>query len=299
MRKATSATAPSGRRTRTIRSTAALLGLLLVFGSLAPPLALAKRESDTEGEGTSSPGALPGLEIGIGHEPSGEETTLTEVPVGPEESEAEEEVTAPEIETTESGSGEQVMAPAAEGAPPPEAEVAVPVEVTPTPTTEPAVPPPPIEPPAYGVEPAPPAYEPSPSSAAPSGEAVVENEPIAAPMLEPASPGEKAAGRAPEVAPESVPTPVVPVVPTPAPSSPAAAVIPVAAPEPAGSLAGKRTHQVAAGECLWDIAAAYLSSGASNAEIAAEVHRLWRMNAMRIGTGDPDLVMVGTTLRLR
>jgi len=37
---------------------------------------------------------------------------------------------------------------------------------------------------------------------------------------------------------------------------------------------------------------------ASPAEIARIVNRLWTLNADRIGTGDPDLVMAGTTLRL-
>jgi hypothetical protein len=41
-----------------------------------------------------------------------------------------------------------------------------------------------------------------------------------------------------------------------------------------------------------------LPAGASNAEVAAEVRRLWNLNASRIGTGDPDLLMVGTKLVL-
>ena len=35
------------------------------------------------------------------------------------------------------------------------------------------------------------------------------------------------------------------------------------------------------------------------AAIAREVNRLWELNRERIGTGDPDLVMVGTRLMLR
>ena len=62
---------------------------------------------------------------------------------------------------------------------------------------------------------------------------------------------------------------------------------------------GDRTHTVGAGESLWSIASDVLGSDASPARIAREVNRLWGLNRERIGTGDPDLVMAGTTLRLR
>jgi hypothetical protein len=42
-----------------------------------------------------------------------------------------------------------------------------------------------------------------------------------------------------------------------------------------------------------------LPPGGTDAEIAAEVSRLWYLNAPRIGTGDPNLILVGTVLRLR
>ncbi len=53
------------------------------------------------------------------------------------------------------------------------------------------------------------------------------------------------------------------------------------------------------GDCLWHIAAALLPGGASDAEIAGEVARLWALNEDSIGTGDPSLIYAGTTLRLR
>lgn len=62
---------------------------------------------------------------------------------------------------------------------------------------------------------------------------------------------------------------------------------------------GDRTHRVHPGESLWSIARDVLGSGASPADIAREVHRLWQLNSERIRTGSPDLVMVGTTLKLR
>ena len=96
-------------------------------------------------------------------------------------------------------------------------------------------------------------------------------------------------------APAPEPAPVAPE-PQPAPTAAAPAASP---PVERGGLAGRKSHTVAAGECLWTIAEGYLPSGASNAEIAAEVHRLWVLNAGRIGTGDPDVLPVGTVLRLR
>jgi resuscitation-promoting factor RpfA len=61
---------------------------------------------------------------------------------------------------------------------------------------------------------------------------------------------------------------------------------------------GDRTHVVAPGESLWSIADDLLGDDASVARVAREVNRLWELNARRIGTGDPSLVHVGTTLLL-
>ena len=62
---------------------------------------------------------------------------------------------------------------------------------------------------------------------------------------------------------------------------------------------GDRTHVVLPGESLWSIAQDVLGDGASVAKIARKVNRLWELNSDRIGTGDPDLLMVGTKLVLR
>jgi hypothetical protein len=62
---------------------------------------------------------------------------------------------------------------------------------------------------------------------------------------------------------------------------------------------GDRTHSVLPGESLWTIATDLLGSDASTAGVAREVHRLWQLNKERIGTGDPDLLMIGTKLELR
>jgi hypothetical protein len=60
-----------------------------------------------------------------------------------------------------------------------------------------------------------------------------------------------------------------------------------------------RFHIVKPGESLWSIASKLLGPSASPAQIAREVDRLWELNKDRIGTGNRDLLMVGTKLRLR
>lgn len=61
---------------------------------------------------------------------------------------------------------------------------------------------------------------------------------------------------------------------------------------------GGRVHVVVADESLWSVARDQLGRGASNTDIAREVHRLWELNAKEIATGNPDLLMVGTKLKL-
>jgi hypothetical protein len=58
-------------------------------------------------------------------------------------------------------------------------------------------------------------------------------------------------------------------------------------------------YTVQPGDCLWSIARRVLAAGASDAAVAAEVDRLWRLNAGAIGTGSPDLIEPGQVLRLR
>ncbi|MGH2803425.1 MAG: LysM peptidoglycan-binding domain-containing protein [Thermoleophilaceae bacterium] len=64
-------------------------------------------------------------------------------------------------------------------------------------------------------------------------------------------------------------------------------------------LGSARFHVVQPGDSLWSIAKRLLGRDASPARIAREVDRLWSLNGDRIGTGDPDLLMIGTKLRLR
>jgi hypothetical protein len=56
---------------------------------------------------------------------------------------------------------------------------------------------------------------------------------------------------------------------------------------------------VFAGESLWSVAEDVLGGRATVAEVAREVDRLWARNRERIGTGDRDLLPIGTRLVLR
>jgi hypothetical protein len=62
---------------------------------------------------------------------------------------------------------------------------------------------------------------------------------------------------------------------------------------------GERTHVVRRGESLWSIARDVLGGTASTIQVAREVNRLWELNKDRIGTGDRNLLVIGTRLRLR
>jgi len=61
---------------------------------------------------------------------------------------------------------------------------------------------------------------------------------------------------------------------------------------------GDRTHMVRPGESLWSIAENHLGAGATPADTARAVNRLWELNADQIATGDPNLLMPGTVLHM-
>jgi LysM repeat protein len=65
---------------------------------------------------------------------------------------------------------------------------------------------------------------------------------------------------------------------------------------PTGPPADGKAHVVQAGESLWSIAAQLLGSHATPARIAALVDELWRLNADRIGSGDPTMIHPGDEL---
>jgi hypothetical protein len=59
-----------------------------------------------------------------------------------------------------------------------------------------------------------------------------------------------------------------------------------------------KVHVVQAGESLWSIAAQLLGDHATAAKIAALVDELWRLNADRIGSGDPAMIHAGDELQV-
>lgn len=261
------------------RALALVLAAALVFAGVSPAWAVTV-EADSEGEGGAPPGALPGLEEGSDLE--GEETVLAEevpAPSGEEEVPPEYEAPPPEV-------------------PPPAPEATAPAvpEIRAEPVAPPTVPPA-----------AEPVYE---SGAGPEYQTealappVVHGESLVAPSPPP-PPGHDGDHGARAVASPSseASPPTTPLAEAPAPTAPPVEVpepasVPPVAPAKPGSLAGRHLHVVRSGESLWSIAAALLPSGAGNDEIVAKVHRLWRLNAARIGTGDPNLILVGTRLRL-
>jgi hypothetical protein len=254
-----------------IRVLAAGLSAVLVFGTVAPGIAFAG-EADSEQEGSAPPGALPGLEEEAELEPGGEESVLEQLPGSlPSGGEGEEE--AP----LEPEPAQEPEPPPPVSAPPETTEAAPPVEVAPPG-------------PEYG-----PSYEPAP----PSSTAPVEGDALTAPApSQSAVPNDQHSESAAPPATEA-PATAPPAEEAPAPESPAPATVPSQPSGVPGSLSGRGVHTVRSGECLWSIAAALLPAGADNAEIAAEVQRLWKLNAGRIGTGDPSLIYAGTELRLR
>ncbi len=270
---------PRGPETTT-RLLAAVLCAVLILASIAPATVWAEVES--EGEGAGPPGPPPiGLEEPGELGAEGEETTLEEVaPEGAEETE-EEPLPLP--------SGEPPQEPEIPAAPP------VAEEAGPPPAPE-VAPPPVVEVPAPGYVSEAPAPE---YQAAPAPEQVVENQPIVAPGPRvgggehPKPPRHQAA--VPQESPPQLETESPPPEPEPTET---VQPTPAAAADRPHSPAGSHDHTVRPGECLWTIAEGLLPASASDARIAAEVARLWRLNAERIGTGDPSLIMAGTVLRL-
>lgn len=272
------------------RALAALLSAMLVLGALLPGAAFAN-EADSEGEGSAptEEAAAPGE--GAEFEPGGEETVLEELPgaIGAQ----------PGGDAEDTGEGAPVEAEPEQDleVPPPPAEetATVPDDEEASEGEEPVSAEAPAETTTGALESesaSAPVYEAAPPSAAP-----VENQPLVAPPAPPLETAAEQSETSAVVVSTDSPTPLTPAEEQPPAPRPVATAAEPTSSE--GSLAGRDSHTVRPGESLWSIAEALLPEGAGNAAIAREVQRLWRLNESRIGTGDPDLLMVGTKLRLR
>ncbi|MBS1885661.1 MAG: hypothetical protein JSU06_00565 [Actinobacteria bacterium] len=186
-------------------------------------------------------------------------------------------------------------APAASAPPAVPAAVATPEPEAPAPATAPAPAP---SSPSYEPEEPTTDYEPAPTPASPvQGEAIVEPGSGAGPDPSGGTRPQAHRGQAATTAPAAQSAPAGPE-PAEVPEEWTAPTNPSGPPERLASLKGHRFYMVAAGDSLWTIAEAILPMTAPDEQIAAEDEHLWMLNAGRIGTGDPNLIDVGTVLRL-
>jgi hypothetical protein len=299
------------------RTQAALAAGVLAFAAAAPAGTYAQ-EPDQVTEGAAAPEEIDGADPthDPDFDPGGESTDL------PFDAPPTQEVAAPpDPEDPDAGPLEQepatdIDAPVADAGDEPTA----PQTPSQTPTPPPATSPPPGTPgtsqqPAATATPTPTPEVDAPASSGASGSADADtdaNDDDATRVgehrkknkrgtaKEPASNTGQAAPPEASVAPASEPA---------APATPAAEQTVAAAqttPAPVLAVArgsrarpGDRTHVVMRGESLWSIAADHLGGQPTVAKIAREVNRLWVLNRDGIGTGSPDLLMVGTRLTLQ
>ncbi|MGH2745815.1 MAG: LysM peptidoglycan-binding domain-containing protein [Thermoleophilaceae bacterium] len=280
------------------RAQAVLAGGVLALSSAAPGAALAQ-EPDQQLEGVAAPEQPAGAELDDpGFDPGGETALPFEaapVPTSPTDGESDAGDGAPlEAEPSEDLDARLVPlaeteTPATDGdAPVPPAEAVSPAPDVPpggAPVPDPGVG---ALPPAPSTEEHSRAEDESERAPGPSKDKAEAEGPDAGGPAPPAgASGWAGGGSQLEVLPAADETAVV------------AYASSVAPDPPQGSLRGARFHVVEPGDSLWSIAKRLLGREASPARIAREVNRLWSLNEGRIGTGDPDLLMVGTKLRLR
>jgi hypothetical protein len=228
-------------------------------------------------------------------DPSLEGGTVEEVPSGsvgaiPEEG----ETPPPPPPATEPAPGDVVDDSEGEAEP-------VPPAPTPAPPGPPApLPPAPVAPAPVPPEPGAPVVEsPAPAEPVPLGEQPQAPPVPVQPLVEPAPAGrsDKLAARKRERPRRLVQTPSAP---PPAHSTGEVPITTVAQPaQPAPAVPDSASiYRVRSGDSLWAIASGLLGPGASAAQIATEVSRLWDLNRERIGTSDPSVLPVGMLLRL-
>lgn len=272
-----------------VRAQAAIATGLIAASTVAPSAALAV-EQDQEREGTSpaaqAEGGNPAGEIAF--DPGGAATALPEAPPsGPPTAEPPE---GPAPSGTSNGNPTEAIVDDGDGTGPAVGEVTSPPGTSgPSPAVE-AAPSVVTTPPPSPVTPPEPVNDASPAPSEPSEAQAIE--PSRAPESSSTEHRTRRAASAP-VAPVPAPR-ALPVASQPTSATPSVPPAPRSPAEP-----GDTSHVVEPGESLWAIAADLLGDEASPARIAREVHRLWQLNRDRIGTGNPDLLMIGTELSLR
>ena len=287
-----------------VRTQVALVATVIAVGGTGMPAAAIAAEQDSTDDGTAQVSATAPADPATSsdYDPGGGDDSLptqapsttapAPAPAASDDGPADAAPTADESDpVVDSGDGQADTTTAAPTTP------AAPAAASPAPTPAPAAP----------VTPAPSTDE----TSAPPAAAPVPAQPVPAPAAAPALPS--------AVKTTTVPAPTRPrhksrtrqaarrVAPVVAPAAAAvqvpgaavAAASPVSSPARVAISSSDATHVVRPGESLWAIAASLAGPRATPAAIAREVHHLWSLNAQRIGTGNPDLLMVGTRLRLR
>jgi nucleoid-associated protein YgaU len=289
------------------RRTGALLAAGVLALSTATPTAVLAAEPDQEQEGATAPdqAAAQAPASGPAYDPGGASTDVPfdAAPAPPPDEQPvpesagddaglieQEAATNDDVPVADSGDGSGSPAPAQQSAPP--AVDVAPAPPTPA-TTTPEPPPvssPAPETPTTGA----PATPPAPSGTAPTRPAKEKKASRANPAPDESTPSAPAAS-APTSPESSAPSTVLVVQAQPSSSQRSSGT----ANRGRAAQPGDRAHVVAPGESLWSIAGDLVGDGASVARTAREVSRLWELNRSQIGTGDPDLLMVGTRLVLR
>ena len=295
------------------RAQAALASGVLALSAVGPPVAMAQ-EPDQQLEGGSGAGQPQGggetgsgAVVAPGSDTSGGTVPPTEVvpPAAPDldpltPPEADEDSVLQDVVPVET---DPIVAPSTHPAPPPRLDEEGAPEAGPDPP-QPAPEPGVAEPdsPAPAPEPL------QPPAEAEGSEAVDSSEPSAprehpGDTIRPKETAEPKPRAAPQ--PSAADTPTAPAEAEPVGAAPAEEPVQIApasdpgsTPVPASTPQG-RFLVVQPGDSLWAIAKRLLGPNASPAEIARKVNRLWELNRERIGTGRPDLLLVGTKLRLR
>jgi len=285
------------------RTQALLAAGVLAVSSTAPAAVAVAAEQDQQQDGTGSvTQSTTDAADNPDFDPGGVATDLpqTAPPVAQTQAPAvpENDDTAP-VDQAPAANPDDPVVDAGDGSdatPAPSAPAAPPADTSTPPTTAATATP---TPPPAATEAAPPVVA-TPGATTPEAS----TPPAAAVRTVRRTPRSSRAGRRSHHPAKTTPRSSVPV--TSAPSAPVATDAPSASyPAAPAAVAGPRAkpddhaHTVLPGESLWTIATDVLGSDASTAQVAREVHRLWQLNHDRIGTGDPDLLMVGTRLELR